>query len=93
MPKAVRLTSKARSNIQEILQNVVEFTGWASSGEKLLREFQEQFDLIGFVPKAGKAGIIAGTREVFCRSYRIVYREYDEFVEITTILHSRRKYP
>ncbi|URL05754.1 hypothetical protein L4F92_06625 [Avibacterium sp. 21-595] len=32
-------------------------------------------------------------RELFCYHYPIVYREYEDRVEIITVIHSRRKYP
>ncbi|QIW16450.1 plasmid stabilization protein [Pasteurellaceae bacterium RH1A] len=92
MPKTVVLSAKARQNIDEILANVVEYTGAVSSGHKLLKAFYTKFNDIGFLPKAYRQ-LDDGTRQAFCRSYRIVYQEFEKHIEILTVIHSRQQYP
>lgn len=92
MAKVVTLSHKARFHLDEIIANVVEYTGSAISGKRLLEEFYEKFELIGFLPKSNKL-LENGTREAFCRSYRIIYEELDDEVRILMIMHSRKKFP
>ena len=45
-------------------------------------------------PKLGRAGKIAGTRELIPHeSYRLVYEIVDDTVWILTIMHTRRQWP
>ena len=77
----VILSKLATDNINEILANVYEFTGFISTPEKLLAEFEKTFRLIAFMPDA------------IGRNYRIIYRVIEETVYIKTVVHSRRLYP
>ncbi|WP_241008639.1 type II toxin-antitoxin system RelE/ParE family toxin [Aggregatibacter actinomycetemcomitans] len=46
------------------------------------------------LPKCGKIrNDTSGTREIFARSYRVVYLELDDYVQIVAVVHSRRLYP
>ena len=92
MPKPYFFTPQARLDLQEVIDNVVEYTSHRSTGEKLHNEILSKLQLISQFPQAGKAQI-NGTREIFARSYRIVYREKAEHIEIITIIHARRLYP
>ncbi|WP_165772767.1 type II toxin-antitoxin system RelE/ParE family toxin [Caviibacterium pharyngocola] len=92
-PKQVVLTQKAKRDIQEIIRNVVDYTSHYSSGETLANELKHKILMLGFIPKSGRNGIVEGTRELFCRSYRIVYKETELQVRILTVIHSRRNYP
>ncbi|QGM81002.1 type II toxin-antitoxin system RelE/ParE family toxin [Otariodibacter oris] len=95
MAKQVIITQNAQDNINEIIKSVIEFTGHSSSGIKLYRDLYEKFELIGFLPKSGKLrNDNSGLREIFCRgTYRIVYRELDDIIQIITVIHTRKKYP
>ena len=90
----VLLSQLAVENIDEILNNVYEFTGFPSSAQNLLNEFNKTSDLIAFMPNAIGRLREDGDREAFCRAYRIVYRQtgQDE-ITVVTIIHSRRLYP
>ncbi|WP_032092098.1 type II toxin-antitoxin system RelE/ParE family toxin [Necropsobacter rosorum] len=92
MAKKLLISKLAERNIDEILQNVYEFTSSATSSQKLLNDFIKHFELISMLPKSGKLQADK-TRITFCRHYRIVYQEAGEFLEIITVIHSRRKYP
>lgn len=86
------LTPKARKNIDEILENVIEFTGYEQSGIKLYKEITKKLELIAFMPRIGTLRE-DGTFETFVRNYRIVYDICDEAIFIITIIHTRRLYP
>ncbi|MEG9481385.1 type II toxin-antitoxin system RelE/ParE family toxin [Mannheimia bovis] len=86
------LTPKARSNIDEILENVIEFTGYEQSAIKLYEDILKKFELIAFMPTIGVCRD-DGTRETFVRNYRIVYEIVEEDIFIITIIHTRRLYP
>ncbi|MDO4697873.1 MAG: type II toxin-antitoxin system RelE/ParE family toxin [Pasteurellaceae bacterium] len=87
-----RLSIDAAENIQEIMQSVASFTGHWTSAAVLLEDLQAKFDLIAFMPKLGKPRE-DGTRETFCRGYRIIYQQIEDDIYIITIIHSRRLYP
>ncbi len=86
------VSADAKNDIREIMQNVIDYTSYTSSGVKLYNEFREKFDLIAMLPKCGKRRE-DGTREIFARSYRIVYEEIEDAVVILTVIHARRLYP
>ncbi|QTM01899.1 type II toxin-antitoxin system RelE/ParE family toxin [Mannheimia sp. ZY171111] len=86
------LTPRARSNIDEILENVIEFTGYEQSGLKLYDDIVKKLELLAFMPTIGLVRD-DGTRETFVRNYRIVYEIIEEDVFIITIIHTRRLYP
>ncbi|MEE6032831.1 MULTISPECIES: type II toxin-antitoxin system RelE/ParE family toxin [Avibacterium] len=87
------LSDLALNDIDEILASVYEFTGFISTPQKLQQEFNKTFELIAFMPQAIGRMRNDGTREAFCRGYRIVYDILGDEVHIKTIIHSRRLYP
>lgn len=92
MPKVI-ITQKAQNQIDEIIENVVEYTYSIESGLKLFNDLHEKIELIGFMPEAIGRLRDDGTREAFCRGYRIVYEIVDNCVYINFVIHSRRLYP
>ena len=94
MAKPWVITDKAKRNIAQILDNVIEYTSHTETGTRLYSELVEKFNLIGMLPKCGKPRADQmSTREVFSRSYRIVYQEFDDHIKILTVIHSRQLYP
>lgn len=91
MPKYI-VSSQAQLEINEILMSVVEYTGFEASAIALEDDLYTKFDLIAFMPKLGKPRE-DGTRETFCRGYRIIYQQIEDDIYIITIIHSRRLYP
>lgn len=87
------LTYQAQLDIDAIIDNVIDYTGSSASGIKLFEDLHEKIDLIGFMPLGIGRLRDDGTREAFCRGYRIVYTITGNNVYITTIIHSRRCYP
>lgn len=92
MAKALIVSDKAQENLRNIISSVVEYTTHAASGVKLATEIYEKYDLISMLPKCGKLRD-DGTRELFARSYRIVYEETEDSVVILTVIHARKLYP
>lgn len=86
------LTPKARNNLEEIIDNVIEFTGFEQSGIKLYNEIFKKLELLSFMPNIGTHRS-DGTLETFVRNYRIVYEIENDNVFILTIIHTRKLYP
>ncbi|MGY4675315.1 type II toxin-antitoxin system RelE/ParE family toxin [Ursidibacter arcticus] len=94
MRKPYIISDQALKDIDEIIENVIEFTSYTASGIKLYNEIFETLDLISLLPKAGRMRQENNAlREMFARSYRIVYQEFDDVILIITVIHSRRLYP
>lgn len=91
--KKVIITQKAQQDIDEIIEGIIEYTGFEVSGIRLYNELYEKFELIGFMPSGIGRLRDDGTRETFTRRYRIVYKEFDDEVWIITVIHSSRIYP
>lgn len=86
------VTTQAQNAINEILMGVVEYTGFEASAIALEGDLYAKFDLLAFMPNIGKQRA-DGTRETFCRGYRIVYDCIEDNLYIITVIHSRRLYP
>lgn len=71
------LTPQTENDIDEIIDNVVEFTGYEQSGIKLHTDIFKKLNLLEFMPSIG---IVRddGTRETFVSNYRIVYEIQNE---------------
>ena len=89
----VVVTQEAQNDIDHIVENVTEFTYSFISGMKLYEDLHAKIDMIAFMPAAMGRMRDDGSREAFCRGYRIVYNIVDDEVHIITIIHSRRLYP
>jgi len=48
MPKLI-LTQKAQSNLDKIIENIVDYTGYELSGIKLSNDLYEKMELIAFM--------------------------------------------
>ncbi len=94
MPK-LTILPQALQQINEILVNVVEFTGFDVSAIRLSDEIYEKIERITFMPLAIGRLRDDGSREAFARKYRIVY-DFDEIADevvILSVIHSSRIYP
>ncbi|OOF35996.1 type II toxin-antitoxin system RelE/ParE family toxin [Rodentibacter heidelbergensis] len=92
MPNVI-ITQKAQKHIDKIVENVVEYTHSIESGIKLFNDLNDKISLIGFMPEAIGRLREDGSREAFCRGYRIVYEIINNYVYIHFVIHSRRIYP
>jgi addiction module RelE/StbE family toxin len=45
------------------------------------------------LPASGRAGRVAGTRELPISSYIVAYRAKDGWIEVLRVLHASRKWP
>lgn len=86
------LSPEAEQEIESILRDVANYTGYWTSAVSLWQALSEKFDLIAFMPTIGKVRE-CGRFETFCRNYRIIYRLYGDDVYILTVIHSSRLYP
>lgn len=91
MPNYV-VTNNAQQDIESILMGVVEYTGFEASAIALEDDLYAKFKLIAFMPHLGRIRE-DGTRETFCRNYRIVYQFIEQKIHILTVIHCRRLYP
>lgn len=91
MPKLV-ISHRAKQDIKHILENVGEYTGSVRTIEKLRNEFLEKFNQILLLPRSARL-LDDGTRQTFCRRYRIIYQQIDDEIHILTVVHSLKKYP
>lgn len=87
------LTQSANRDLIQIVDNVIEFTGYAMSGIRLQNEIFERLDLLSYFPESGKIRPERNTREIIFRGYRIVYEIIEEQVVVSAIIHSSRLYP
>ncbi|MGR3808038.1 type II toxin-antitoxin system RelE/ParE family toxin [Pasteurella testudinis] len=89
----VVITEQAQRDIDELVDNIIEFTYSVISGIKLFEDLHEKIELIAFMPLGIGRLRDDGTRETFCRGYRIIYEIVNNEVHIRTVVHSRRLYP
>lgn len=54
MVKPYILADEALADIEEIIQNAVNYTTYTSSGIKLYNELFDKFELLSLLPQAGK---------------------------------------
>lgn len=87
------LTARAQCNLVEIVDNVIQFTGYSASGIRLYNELIDHFHKIAFMPYGLGTDIGEGRRQTFCRKYRIIYRIWHDDIYILTVIHSSRIYP
>lgn len=90
----ITIKPQALRQLEEIVENVIEFTGFEISGIRLQNDILDKVEQIAFMPLSGRARE-DGSRETFARRYRIVYdldKQADEVI-ILAIIHSSRLYP
>lgn len=54
MSKNWLISVEAQLDIDDIIENIVDYTGHTSTGIKLYKELFEKFDLIAMLPRSGK---------------------------------------
>ena len=85
-------TSRAKSDITGIVEYIAADN--PDAADNLADTIINRAEALGFMPLIGRAGRVAGTREIVAHpNYIIVYRVGDEAVHVLRVLHGRRQYP
>ncbi|EFX91584.1 plasmid stabilization system protein, RelE/ParE family [Actinobacillus ureae ATCC 25976] len=92
LPKTIIYTPQAQRNLIEIAHNIVDFAG-LESAIKVIGYIRKSVNLLAEFPEMGVQGIVKGTREIYPRRYRVVYKETEQNIIIITIMHGKRLYP
>ncbi|KAE9528399.1 type II toxin-antitoxin system RelE/ParE family toxin [Testudinibacter aquarius] len=82
----------ANNDLENIMANITEFVG-LQSAINVLGDIQKSMELLQMTPEMGVVGAILGTREIYPRGYRVVYRITAKKILIVTIVHCRQLYP
>lgn len=86
------VTNEAQNDIDHILMNVLEYTGFIESALKLEGALHDKFSLLSMFPYIGRVRE-NNIRETFVNDYRVVYQVFEYEIHILTVIHSRRLYP
>lgn len=81
-PKKVIVTPKAQNEIDEILANIIEFTGYEVSGFRFHQALFDKLEAISYMPSAMGRLREDGTREAFVNRYRIVIFTSDDIFDL-----------
>ena len=89
----IRWLRKALLNLQEEAEYIA--LDSPESARRVVGRILEQIDQLTDYPESGRAGRIAGTRELVVTGtpYIVPYRIRDNFIEILRVFHSSRKWP
>jgi len=88
----VRWTASARLDRLDIADYIA--TDSPRAAVRLDTLFSEAAESLARFPQMGRAGKVAGTREIFPHeSYRLVYEVEDDTVWILTLIHTSRQWP
>ncbi|HGO5847038.1 type II toxin-antitoxin system RelE/ParE family toxin [Mannheimia haemolytica] len=96
MPKKLHniyYTEEALIDLENIAISVSEFTGYASSGIRILEDLENSINNLAIFPTMGVKGAIINTRELYHNGYRIVCEVKENEISIITIVHCSRLYP
>lgn len=89
----VRWTREALSQLREARQYIAEDD--PATARRIAAVIRGAADHLGFHPRAGRPGRVAGTRELVISGtpYILVYAVLAGEVAIVTVLHTARSYP
>ncbi len=89
---AVRWLSSALESVRNIADHIAEDK--AERALTFVREIREKTELLTDFPSVGRAGRVAGTRElVVHKNYVVTYRMKEKNVEIIRVHHAAQKHP
>jgi toxin ParE1/3/4 len=91
MTRRYVITTPANRDLEEILRNIAEFSGFDQS-DRFLTRFSEKLSNIVAFPNLGKSRPAWGAnyRTILLDDYLIVYRSTEELVEILRLVSGRR---
>ena len=81
----------ARADLLEIVAYIADDN--PAAAQQLLDELKTKAASLLEHPKAHRPGRVAGTREMVCGSYVVIYAEDAGAVTILRVLHGRRNWP
>ncbi|MGR6980542.1 type II toxin-antitoxin system RelE/ParE family toxin [Testudinibacter sp. P27/CKL/0425] len=90
--REITYSAIANQDIETIMINITEFVG-LQSAVNVINDIQKSIALLSTMPDMGAKGDVEGTREIYPRGYRVVYRTTETHILIITVLHCRRLYP
>ena len=89
---AVKWTSKALANLGLIAEHIAKDK--PDRAQSFVQEIRQKTNLLAHFSSAGRAGRVAGTRElVVHKNYIVAYRVKGEDVQILRVHHTAQKYP
>ena len=93
-PRIVRWTERARCDLQEIGDYIADDDPRAA--DRWVERLFERAERAAALPLAGRRVPEIGrddVREVFLRTYRLVYRVLDASIDILTVFEGHRRFP
>ena len=89
---AVKWTRKALTNLRLIAEHIAKDK--PDRAQSFVQEIRQKTNLLARFSSAGRAGRVAGTRElVVHKNYIVAYRVKGEDVQIIRVHHVAQKYP
>ncbi|MBN6065179.1 type II toxin-antitoxin system RelE/ParE family toxin [Aggregatibacter actinomycetemcomitans] len=85
-------SENAVQDFEHIVFDLTEYAGF-SSAITIFEDIKQTIELLAYMPLMGVTGRVEGTREIYVRGYRIVYRVSSTEIQISTIIHCKRLYP
>lgn len=90
--RAIRWQTAARDDLRRLVSHIAQSN--PDAAEAMRQRIETAIQPMSRHPFLGRVGRIQGTRELVVHpNYIVIYRVQDQAIEITTILHARRRYP
>ena len=89
----VRWTVPAVNQLQHIFEYIA--AGNPDAAGRVVRRIRNAIHQTARMPKAGRIGRVAGTREVVVpgTSYMVAYRIVEDMIQVLAILHGAQEWP
>ncbi|EDR7001728.1 type II toxin-antitoxin system RelE/ParE family toxin [Salmonella enterica subsp. enterica serovar Java] len=86
-------TQNSLFNMASIIENIVQYTGYESSGLVFQEDIEKNVEFLSIFPEMGVDGVVDDTKEIFVNGYRVVYSFTESTVFILTVIHCKMLYP
>ncbi|ECZ6619933.1 type II toxin-antitoxin system RelE/ParE family toxin [Salmonella enterica] len=86
-------TQNALFNMACIIENIVQYTGYESSGLVFQEDIEKNVNLLAIFPEMGIDGTIEDTKEIFVNGYRVVYSFTESTIFVIAVIHCKMLYP
>ena len=89
----VRWTIPAANQLQDIFDYISDDN--PAAAERLVRRIRDAIQRTGRLPRAGRIGRVAGTREIAVSGtpYLVAYRIVEKSIHVLAILHGAQEWP